>query len=641
MSKQKLGDGLGAPGSVANLAGRFSKSTRSSRLSKQESKELITTKDRNQKIERLVKPSLYERLTYALDILVAEDEPDSMVVPTGSFLQQVHYGKVHRWRVTPDELLNLPECLIDHREREPQYIVPVEKQGFFPVFDLTSNFLKRWDMLSLVLLMFTASVTPFETAFLPSDNSIGILFLINRVVDIIFFIDMFVQIRTPYRDPQTGRLVRDGKAILVRYLKSWFLIDLVSVIPFEMTSMGSGGGKQNLSQLRLLRFLRLARLLKLLRVLRASRKLKQWRVYVNFRYATMKILQFAIIILFLVHWLACGYRLADESNYPTDYPGWLQNYAAFRNTTMSEIDHWEAYVLAIYWSASTVSLIGPQFDVIGPSTVREAGYAFFANFISYVAALYFIGSVVNVLAVADRVQREHDLRVDNYLEMFDRLKLDQRLKMKVHEYLSDHFAAATTEAHTNLLKDLPPQLHGFISTEIFVDFISSIPYLEPFVSREPTLTQELCRGIEIKEVPANAHVFTEGYEGIYYLEHGIVAIDGRVYPSKNIFGRTVLRENRKSSECRALTNVTIHVLPLHVLREALDKFPKIRYYAKRWTAWQLLRRYIHTYTRLYYTAAKRGAKMIPPLTSMRPNLRDGEYDDIDLAVLEHINEFGY
>ncbi|TPX69675.1 hypothetical protein SpCBS45565_g02243 [Spizellomyces sp. 'palustris'] len=626
-----------SPDSAMNLPGRFSRNKRPSKSKKED----LSPKETHQKIERLTKRSLYERLTYALDILVPEDEPETMVVPAGHFLQQVHYGKLHRWRVAQKDFVNLPEYLIDHREKEPHYNVFVKSEGLFPIFDLTSHFLKRWDMLSLILLIFTASVTPFETAFIASDNSINIMFLINRLVDLVFFIDMFVQIRTPYRDSQTGRLVRDGKSILLRYMKSWFLIDLVSVIPFELLNMGQGGGKKNLSQLRLLRFLRLARLLKLLRVLRASRKLKQWQVYINLRYATLKILQYCIIIMFVIHWLACGYRLADEPNAPTDPPGWLSHYADYANVTLTDISPWEAYVLAVYWSSSTFSLVGPQWEVISPTTVRETGYAFFATFVSYIVALYLIGSLVNILGIANRVQREHDLRVDNYLEMFDRLKLDQRLKIKVHEYLSDHFAAATTQAYTNLLKDLPTQLHGFITMEIFVDFIGQIPYLEPFIDREPSMTQELCRGIEIRTIPANAHIFTEGYEGIYYLEHGIVAIEGRVYPSGSVFGRTVLRENIKQSECRALTNVTIHVLPLAILKSTLERNPKIRYYAKRWIAWQLLRRYIYTYTSLYYTAAKRGARMIPPLMSMRPNMKEGEFDDIDLAVLEHINEFNY
>ncbi|KAI8916565.1 hypothetical protein DFJ77DRAFT_483323 [Powellomyces hirtus] len=598
------------------------------------------TKVTHEKLEKR-KLGIYERLTYLLDILVPEDEPETMTVPVGSFLQRVNYGKIDRYRVTRDEWLNLPPYLSDHKEHHPKYSVSVEDRGFIPVLDLTSNFLKRWDMLSLLLLFFTASVTPFETAFLPSTTTIDMLFLINRVVDLIFFFDMGVQIRTPYRDEQTGRLVRDGKSILMRYLKSWFLIDLLSVIPFEMLNMFSGGDQKNLSQLRLLRFLRLARLLKLLRVLRASRKLKQWRVYIDLRYATLQLLQYCIIIFFVIHWLACGYRLAGEQNDPHDRPGWLQNYAVSLNTTSSKIATFDAYILATYWSSATLTLVGPQWDMLAPTTVRETGYAVFANFVAYMLALYLIASLVNVLSVANKLQTEHDLKVDNYLEMFQRLKLDGRLKIKVHEYLSDHYAAATTQAYTNLLGDLPAQLHGFITMEIFVDFIAEIPYLEPFIDREPNLTQELCRGIEIRTIPANAHIFTDGYEGIYYLEHGIVAIDGRVYPSGSIFGRTVLREFVKRNECRALTNVTLHILPVTVLRTALLKFPKIMYYAKRWTAWQVLRRYIFTYSALYYTAAKRGACMVPPLTSARPTLKEGEYDDIDLAVLEHISEFGF
>lgn len=158
---------LGTTASLApdSLPGRFSKSVRPSKLKKDVSSPVFNQpKETHQKIERLKKRTIYERLTYALNILIPEDEPETMVVPADSFLQQVHYGKTHRWRVATNEFANLPEYLVDHRELTPQYNVFVEKRGIFPVLDLTSNFLKRWDMLSLLLLVFTASVTPFETA---------------------------------------------------------------------------------------------------------------------------------------------------------------------------------------------------------------------------------------------------------------------------------------------------------------------------------------------------------------------------------------------------------------------------------------------------------------------------------------------
>jgi Ion transport protein len=79
-------------------------------------------------------------------------------------------------------------------------------------------------------------------------------------VDIIFFTDIFIQIRTPYRDDSTGRLVLDIKQIAVRYITSWFFLDLISVLPFEFLGNFFHTGTA-LAQLGLLRFFRLTRLL--------------------------------------------------------------------------------------------------------------------------------------------------------------------------------------------------------------------------------------------------------------------------------------------------------------------------------------------------------------------------------------------
>lgn len=184
-----------------------------------------------------------------------------------------------------------------------------------------------------------------------------------------------------------------------------------------------------------------------------------------------------LVIIFVIHWLACGYRLASDTNNPTDPPGWLDHYAKQvygDNSTYIDVPKFDAYIVGLYWSSSTISLVGPAWPIVAPTTSRELGYSLFANFVSYILALYTIATLSNVLIVAQKVEREHDLKVDNYLEMFGRLKLDTRLKIRVHEYLSDHFAVATNQAYTNLLAELPPQLHGFITMEMFVDFISQV-----------------------------------------------------------------------------------------------------------------------------------------------------------------------
>lgn len=120
---------------------------------------------------------------------------------------------------------------------------------------------------------------------------IDTLFLLNRFVDLIFFLDIFVQLRTPFRDARTGKLVLDSYIISTRYLMSWFVLDLVSVLPFEYMDYIFGIGATNLSTLKILRFVRLARLLKLLRVFRASRKLKQAQIASGLRYSTLELLK--------------------------------------------------------------------------------------------------------------------------------------------------------------------------------------------------------------------------------------------------------------------------------------------------------------------------------------------------------------
>ncbi|KAJ3130719.1 hypothetical protein HK101_004967 [Irineochytrium annulatum] len=566
-----------------------------------------------------------------------------MVVPYGHFLQKVTVGQRWMWRIAKDPNCDMNDYLTNHKELQTAYRVLQEKQTTLPLFDQTSKFLKRWDALALLLLLFTASVTPWETAFITT-LTVDLLFLINTFVDFIFMCDIFVQMRTPYRDAQTGKQVSDGNRIARRYLSTWFPIDLMSVIPFEMLGFlpTNGDTTNNLSELRLLKFLRLTRLLKLLRVLRASRKLRQWQVHINLRYATLQIVQYSVVIIFVIHWLACGYRLAADKDGSGDATGWTDNYKAYKDASNSSaVTDWELYLIALYWSSATVSLVGANMPAIAPSNVREYGYILFANFVSYMNAVYFIATISDVLAMSSRMQRTHDLKVDQYLEMFDRLKLDTRLKIKVHDYLSEHYALAASSSYSELLKELPQQLHGFITMEIFIEFLSQVPFLEVFIDREPVLMQELCRNVEIRSFPANSHIFTDGYEGIYFLERGVCAIEGVVYTTGQVFGRSVLRERNKATECRALTTVTIHLLSRGHLLACFEKYPKIHYYAKRWTAWAVLRRYMRTYAQLYYVAARRGLKVYPPLLSKRPHMREMETDDIDSAVMDHMQENGF
>ena len=71
--------------------------------------------------------------------------------------------------------------------------------------------------------------------------------------------------------------VLDHTKIAWRYLRSWFLVDVLSTIPVDLlveVFSGTEDGSQSVGTLKLLRILRLARLLKMVRLLKINKLLE-------------------------------------------------------------------------------------------------------------------------------------------------------------------------------------------------------------------------------------------------------------------------------------------------------------------------------------------------------------------------------
>ena len=50
-------------------------------------------------------------------------------------------------------------------------------------------------------------------------------------LDVLFFIDIIIRFNTPIY--LQGRLITDRKIIVIAYLKSWFVLDLIACFPFS------------------------------------------------------------------------------------------------------------------------------------------------------------------------------------------------------------------------------------------------------------------------------------------------------------------------------------------------------------------------------------------------------------------------
>jgi hypothetical protein len=83
----------------------------------------------------------------------------------------------------------------------------------------------------MVLLVFVAISTPIRLAFYDEDTTDWLI--INIVTDFSFFVDLILTFFCPYKDEKTLKKVTDRKLIALRYLKTWFFMDMISIFPFD------------------------------------------------------------------------------------------------------------------------------------------------------------------------------------------------------------------------------------------------------------------------------------------------------------------------------------------------------------------------------------------------------------------------
>ena len=139
----------------------------------------------------------------------------------------------------------------------------------------------------IILLVWTAIYLPYRLAFL---NHVHLsLLIIETIVDGVFLIDIILSFLTAYYD-EDNILIVDRRKIAKRYLKTWFIIDLIAwycisylyflifSFPVQLFETQNKYSKA----VRLLRLPRLYKLLKFLRVIKLLNFIKSETLYKQF-----------------------------------------------------------------------------------------------------------------------------------------------------------------------------------------------------------------------------------------------------------------------------------------------------------------------------------------------------------------------
>ena len=124
-----------------------------------------------------------------------------------------------------------------------------------------------WDIFVLIILLVVSMVVPVRLAFAEHDPLSWTL--AYTVADIIFAIDLILTFFTSISDENKVYEITDKKVIAREYLKGWFWIDLISIVPLDAILIAD----ENKATI-LARFAKIGKLYKLIRMVRLAKVFK-------------------------------------------------------------------------------------------------------------------------------------------------------------------------------------------------------------------------------------------------------------------------------------------------------------------------------------------------------------------------------
>ena len=196
-----------------------------------------------------------------------------------------------------------------------------------------------WDLFICFLLIITVILTPLVLAFARVSHD---LFGLSLFIDLMFCIDIIKAFNTGFQT-QDGLVVMDRRRLSIAYLKTWFLPDLASAVPWgaifpdDPTEIEAGqisstsivtSATSTTRTLKLLRIVRIAKILRLFRVSRTFKYLARGYQYLEEKYhfrvsrGFIRLTGLCTVLFLVAHWMGCLFWMIVRL-YEFPYNSWV------------------------------------------------------------------------------------------------------------------------------------------------------------------------------------------------------------------------------------------------------------------------------------------------------------------------------
>ncbi|XP_011308316.1 potassium voltage-gated channel protein eag isoform X7 [Fopius arisanus] len=435
-----------------------------------------------------------------------------------------------------------------------------------------------WDWIILCLTFYTAIMVPYNVAFKNKTSEDVSLLVVDSIVDVIFFIDIVLNFHTTFVGAG-GEVVSDPKVIRMNYLKSWFIIDLLSCLPYDVFNAfdhDEDGIGSLFSALKVVRLLRLGRVV---------RKLDRYLEYG----AAMLILLLCFYML-VAHWLACVWYSIGRSDADGGVQySWLwklanvtqspYSYLWTNSSTVPELvagpSRRTMYVTALYFTMTCMTSVG--FGNVAAETDNEKIFTICMMIIAALLYATIFGHVTTIIQqMTSATAKYHDM-LNNVREFMKLHEVPKALSERVMDYVVSTWAMTKGLDTDKVLNYCPKDMKADICVHLNRKVFNEHPAFR--LASDGCLRALAMHFTMSHSAPGDLLYHTgESIDSLCFIVTGsleviqddeVVAILGK----GDVFGDSFWKDSavgQSAANVRALTYCDLHTIKRDRLLEVLD-----------------------------------------------------------------------
>ncbi|NXK63679.1 KCNH1 protein, partial [Sylvietta virens] len=463
-------------------------------------------------------------------------------------------------------------------------------------------FKTTWDWIILILTFYTAILVPYNVSFKTKQNNVAWL-VVDSIVDVIFLVDIVLNFHTTFVGP-AGEVISDPKLIRMNYLKTWFVIDLLSCLPYDVINafenvdevtalMNIVAFTRNSNGHCALSFQGISSLfssLKVVRLLRLGRVARKLDHYIEYGAAVLVLL--VCVFGLAAHWLACiwysigDYEVIDEDTNTIRHESWLYQLGESIGTpyrfNASGFGKWEGgpskdsvYISSLYFTMTSLTSVG--FGNIAPTTDGEKIFAVAMMMIGSLLYATIFGNVTTIFQqMYANTNRYHEMlnSVRDFLKLY---QVPKGLSERVMDYIVSTWSMSRGIDTEKVLQICPKDMRADICVHLNRKVFKEHP---AFRLASDGCLRALAMEFQTVHCAPGDLIYHAGesVDSLCFVVSGsleviqddeVVAILGK----GDVFGDVFWKESTLAQSCanvRALTYCDLHVIKRDALQKVLE-----------------------------------------------------------------------